>query len=150
MDVLEEKQKFAEALLELCDPFKAALHVCEGMPTQKALKMATEWPADIEVKGFIKAIKDKESSIDTLPDKKDLAEAVWLKMENCRFPEDFAKLAKLYAEVRGFIEKPDNKPIVTINQNRVMVIKDFGNEDQWQAAADKQQRDLLNVSSTKH
>jgi len=150
MTELEEKEKFALAFLDFKDPFKAALFVCEGMPTQKALKMATEWPNDLEVKGFIKAIKDKEESIENLPNKKDLAQAIWDKMESCRFPEDYAKLAKLYAEVRGFIEKPDNKPVVTINQNRVMVVKDLGNAEDWQAKAEKQQRDLLNVSTSKH
>jgi len=70
MTELEEKEKFAIAFLDFKDPFKAALFVCEGMPTQKALKMATEWPNDLEVKGFIKAIKDKEQSIETLPNKK--------------------------------------------------------------------------------
>lgn len=150
MTELEEKEKFAIAFLDFKDPFKAALFVCEGMPTQKALKMATEWQNDLEVKGFIKAIKDKEESIENLPSKKELAESIWNKMQSCRHPDDFQKLAKLYAEVRGFIEKPDNKPVVTINQNRVMVIKDLGTEEDWQAKAEKQQRDLLNVSTSKH
>lgn len=150
MNELEQKEKFAQALLDCNEPFKAALYICNGMPTQHALKIATDWPNDPEVKGFIKAIKDKEESIDTLPNKKDLAQAIWDKMEACRFPEDYAKLAKLYAEVRGFIEKPDNKPVVTINQNRVMVVKDLGGEEDWQAKAEKQQRDLLNVSTSKH
>lgn len=150
MTELEEKEKFANAFLEMKDPFKAALFVFEGMPTQKALKAATEWPNDPEVKGFIKAIKDKEESIDTLATKKDLAQDIWDRMQNCRFPDDYSKLAKLYAEVRGFIEKPDNKPVVTINQNRVMVVKDLGSPDDWQKKAEQQQRDLLNVSTSKH
>src|SRR6187431_1445418 len=101
MNELEKKEKFARALIDLVEPFKAALYICNDMPTQYALKIATEWPNDPEVKGFIKAIKDKEQSIDNLPNKKDLAEDIWARMESCRFPEDYAKLAKLYAEVRG-------------------------------------------------
>jgi hypothetical protein len=149
-DVLDQKEKFAKALKELGDPFKAALSVCDGMPTQHALKMSVDWPHDAEVKAFIKALKDKEESIDNLPSKKDLAEAIWHKMEKCPFPDDYAKLAKLYAEVRGFIEKPDNKPVVNINQNRVMVVKDLGDEEDWQVKAERQQRELLNVSTSRH
>lgn len=151
MTELEEKEQFAKFLLEVADPFKAALQLfTEQSDLHKALKVATEWPHDKDVKNFIKKIKENEDSIDTLPSKKELAQSIWEKMEVCKYPKDYAKLAKLYAEVRGFIEKPDNKPIVNINQNRVMVVKDLGTAEDWENKAAKQQRDLLNVSTSKH
>ncbi|WP_292414149.1 hypothetical protein [Methylophaga sp.] len=66
-------------------------------------------------------------------------------------PEDYAKLGKLYADVRGFIEKPQT----TINNNnnvtnnRVMVVRENGSDEDWEAKLRKQQDNLTNAS-TKH
>lgn len=155
MTELEQKEKFAKLFLDYggdllaSHNFKAAIELFPN-DTRTALKIATDWPHDAEVKGFIKKIQDFETSIDSLPSKKDLAEDIWRKMSNCYDAKEYAALAKLYAEVRGFIEKPDNKPVVNINQNRVMVIKDQGSPDDWANKAEKQQRDLVNVSTSRH
>lgn len=156
MNELEQKEKFAKLFLDYggdllaSHNFKAAIELFPE-DTRTALKIATEWPHDSEVKGFIKKIQDFETSIDSLPSKKDLAEDIWKKMQKPYVdPKEYAALAKLYAEVRGFIEKPENKQVVNINQNRVMVIKDQGSPDEWSNKAEKQQRDLVNVSTSRH
>lgn len=62
-------------------------------------------------------------------------------------PDTYAKLAKVYAEVRGFIEKP--QVAVTTNvqtiTNKVMVVRESGSDAEWERKLAMQQASLANA-----
>jgi len=148
----ELKAEFARLLLRTPeDPFKAALMLFPDN-TSRALRVANEWPADPEVIAAQAAIVEDEGEMSFLPTKADLARSIWSRMQGDRIcPEDFAKLGKLYAEVRGFIEKPQTNINTNVNNvtNRVMVVRESASDADWETKLRKQQEDLTNAS-TKH
>jgi hypothetical protein len=151
-DELEDKKKFAAELLRNPQqPFVAALAVYPDN-NNWALFVATHWPQDADVLKFQQEILKDHPETDFLPTEAELARAIWDKM-NAKFTpiEDFTKLGKLYAEIRGFIKKTDTNITVNANtDNRVMVVKDLGTDEEWENKASKQQQALLNVSTSKH
>jgi len=148
----ELKAEFARLLLKSpSDPFKAALMLFPDN-TNRALRVANDWPADPEVMAAQAALLEEDGELSFLPTKADFARKIWDKMDEERLaPEDFAKLGKLYADVRGFIEKPQTNINNNVNNvtNRVMVIRESESNDDWEAKLRKQQEDLTNAS-TKH
>lgn len=151
-DEIEVKKHFAKMLLKSPgDPFAVALQLFPE-DTKKALKVAVQWPADPIVLDFKEELTQDGEELDFLPTKADLARCIWDTMQRERITaDDFAKLGKLYAEVRGFIEKPQTN--VQINNNmdhKVIVVKDLGTNDDWEKKAASQQQKLLNVSTSKH
>lgn len=155
MDEQEQKEKaaFAALLIRMpTEPFPAALQVIPN-DTGRALKASFEWPHDEFVIAEMKRLKEQSADIDLLPNKAELCQKIWDKLNGTGYmtPEDFVKTAKLYAEVRGFIEKPSNA--VTVQNNfvqKVIEVANHGSDDQWEAAAAKQQQELLNVARTRH
>lgn len=155
----EEKAAFAALLLTERDPFKAALTLFPSN-INRALRVATEWTHDPVVRAEQARIKESGGAMSLLPDKAALAADIWDKMQGpiqpngTRMPpspDDYTKLAKLYADVRGFIEK--SAPI--INNNNVIVPKvievhNHGTDEDWEVAAERQQQELLNVSRSRH
>jgi len=147
----ELKAEYARLLLKISDPFKAALQLFPDN-TSRALRVANEWPTDSEVIAAQAELLEEGGELSFLPTKADFARHLWDKMQEERLsPEDYAKLGKLYADVRGFIEKPQT----TINNNnnvtnnRVMVVRENGSDEDWEAKLRKQQDNLTNAS-TKH
>lgn len=152
MTEAEEKKLFAIELLKTPnEPFVAALKLFPNN-NNRALRIATEWPRDSEVLEIIQGVKDGGKELDFLPSKADLARKVWDKLEQPWHDADgFTKLGKLYADVLGFIPKAGGSNLnVQINNNKVMVIRDQGTNEQWEEKAVKQQRELLNVSRSRH
>lgn len=142
------KAAFAALLLENpANPFQAA---CGVFPddNRRALWVATHWLNDEEVRKEMNRLRSKGADLDALPTKADLARSIWELTEKGLY-EDRIKALKLYAEVRGFVEKA--APVsVNVNNNRVMVIRDQGTNEQWESKVAKQQADLLNASATRH
>lgn len=154
----EEKAAYAALLLKERDPFKAALSLFPNN-TNRALWVANHWPNDAEVKAEQKRLTDEGGDMAFLPGKGDLARDIWQRMQGTALPngvtipptpEEYAKLAKLYADVRGFIEKPQTNVNVTTNVNRVVEMPVFANENEWEAEAARQQRELLENARTRH
>lgn len=148
----ELKAEFAKLLLKTPnDPFKAALLLFPDN-TSRALRVANEWPADPEVMAAQAELLEEDGELAYLPTKADFARKIWDKMDEERLaPEDFAKLGKLYADVRGFIEKPQTNINTNVNNvtNRVMVVRESQSDADWEAKLRKQQEDLTNAS-TRH
>ena len=148
-NILEDedlKRKYAELLLKTPeDPFKAA---CVLFPTNtnKAVWVSDNWSLDEDVLAFQNELLTERDEESFLPSKSEFARKIWQKMNNTHVDvDDYTKLGRLYADVRGFIEKPQT----TINNNtqnvanRVMVISDKGTEDEWEAKLLKQQKELV-------
>lgn len=146
----EQKEEFVRFLLETPDdPFKAALRLFPD-DTNKALRAAHEWPRDPDVIASMRARKEDSNEEDFLPSKAELARKVWAKMNSGTLdPEEFAKMARLYADIRGYIEKPTTN----INNNTqnllqpVMVVKDIGDDDEWERKLAEQQGKLVEAST---
>lgn len=147
MTEAEEKGKFAELLLKHPnDPFKAALILFPDN-TNRALMVASQWPFDSEVI----AARNELNEDDFLPSKADLARSIWERMQNERLTaDDYTKLGKLYADIRGFIQKASTNVSVEAVFPRAIEVPTHGTNDQWEVAAEQQQKDLLNVSRSRH
>lgn len=153
----EEKAAFAAMLLRESDPFKVALELYPDN-TNRALRVANEWPKDPEVLEIQRKLMGDSDNLSFLPSKAELARDIWERMKGTpvngvNIPttaEEYTKLAKLYAEVRGFIEKPQNNQNVTVVVPKVIEMPTHGTDEDWEAAAAKQQRELLDVSRSRH
>lgn len=151
----EEKAAFAALLIRSpTQPFEAALEIISDPDDiGRALKAATEWPLDPEVIAFKKELLKGDGELNFLPSKADFAKLIWEKMEGKFIDiEDFTKLGKLYADVRGFIVKPETNVVVNNSkiENKVIVVKDLGSNDDWENKAVLQQKALLDVSTSRH
>lgn len=134
------------------EPFQAALAVF-GDDTGKALMASQMWLRDelvIQARDEYLGEHGEEvklASKDQLARQiLDMAEAT--NIEGTRYlydGKDRLAAFKLYAEVMGFIEKPQT----TINNNqvnttnKVMVVQNFGENDTWENALAEQQQKLL-------
>ncbi len=154
----EEKAAYAALLLKERDPFKAALQLFPDN-TNRALWVANHWPIDAEVKAEQERLMGEDDGSSFLPSKAELARDIWQRMQGTTLangvaipptPEEYAKLAKLYADVRGFIEKPQTNVNVTTNVQRVVEVPVFQSESEWENAAARQQRELLENARTRH
>lgn len=154
-----EKAAYAALLLKERDPFKAALLLFPNN-TNRALRVANEWPNDPVVKAEQTKLTEGDGELSFLPGKAQLARDIWDRMQGTTLaggvvipptPEEYAKLAKLYADVRGFIDKPQTN--VNVNNTvvqRVVEVPVFQSSEEWEAAAARQQRELLNNARTRH
>lgn len=154
----EEKAAYAALLLKERDPFKAALLLFPAN-VNRALRVANEWPSDPEVKAEQTRLTQDDGELAFLPGKGELARDIWNRMQGTTLangqtiaptPEEYAKLAKLYADVRGFIERPQTNVNVTTNVQRVVEMPVFQSPEEWEAAAARQQRELLDHARTRH
>lgn len=155
----EEKAAYAALLLRERDPFKAALSLFPDN-TNRALWVANHWPNDSVVKAEQTRLRADDGEMSFLPDKAALAADIWAKMQGTELPngvvipptaDEYSKLAKLYADVRGFIEKPSApSQNVTVIVPKAIEVPNHGSNEDWEAAAERQQRELLNVSRSRH
>jgi hypothetical protein len=145
---LELKSKFAFELLranvtDSIGAFKIALSIFPN-DTGVALRVANEWVKDPIVIAEQQRLADELGELAFLPTKIDLSRAIWEKAnKEYTCTEDFTKLMRLYAEVRGFIEKPTtNIQNNLISNNKVMIVTDHGNDNEWETKLKEQQRVL--------
>lgn len=156
--VVDEEQRlklaFAGALLkhpqDLEGRFAAALAVTSD--TGKALIMANKWLDDPVVTAEqMRLLKGAdEGDLNFIGTKADFAREILEQARTQWDGEVKIKFYKLYAETRGFIAKADTNVNVQVNNNRVMVVKDMGSDDEWERKAQNQQRALIDVSASRH
>jgi len=150
---LEEKKAFAFQLIENPnDPFQAALNVFPSNTT-RALRIAHEWKNDKDVIEFKKQYLKSEDALKNVATKAELARETWRRLQAIPAEEvdAFVKIGDLFGKIMGYIQKPETNVVVN-NQidNRVMVVKDLGTNEEWEVKAAAQQRNLLSVSTSKH
>lgn len=140
------KERFAVAWLKCGDPVNAAWQVfpIATMGWERSY-IASHWTKDADVLAARERHAETTSSPgDLLPAKEAFARKI---LDDCATwePDDKVKAWKLYADIMGLIDKPaattiHNNPTI---QNRVMVIKDFGTDAEWEAKLRDQQQRLI-------
>ena len=153
LDERDLKRRFALELLRTPnEPFNAARRVFPA-DTATAIFKSVAWPSDPEVLAFIAELTRVEPEQRLLPTKDQMARKIWdiaTDTERKVDPRDRLHGLRLFGEVMGYIEKPGAAAAaaaqVTINNsmsNKVMVIRDFGTDEEWEAKAKEQQRKLI-------
>lgn len=148
-NISEEKRSYAALLIKEREPFKAALLLFPEA-TNRALWVSNNWPNDPEVVAEKERLLKEGAANAHLLSKTDLARDIHERMQVVTKADDYVKLAKLYAEVLGYIEKPQASVTVTNNVPRVVEMPVFPTQDDWEAAAAKQQRESLANARTRH
>lgn len=144
-----QKAAFAEELLRNPnDPYGAATKIF-GQGTELAITAGRDWIRDIEVLNKQKELIEENGEETYLPNRAILARRVFEIGESsrCSVTERLAAF-RLYADLRNFIEKPgvsiDNRTM--IQNNKVMVIKDHGSDEEWEEKTRVQQAKLVEHS----
>jgi hypothetical protein len=146
-DEIELKRRFAEELLKAPDqPFKIG-NVIFPNDCSRAIHAAQLWPHDPIVREFMdEMLEARGGPMSFLPSKDEFARAVY-GIANDPAKETSHRLSafRLYGEIRGFIEKPGTNVSVqnNISQHRVMLVQDYGTQEEWEQAATRQQTALL-------
>lgn len=154
---LELKQAYARALMRIQGTnryYEAAVMVVGGGAANigKSLWIASNWPSDPEViretQKLLRSVDLKED----LPSKEQAAMLAWeMANDAAADVKDRKATLELYCNIRGFIEKPGTNVTVPINiASNVMVVKDHGEDDEWERALAEQQDMLTNASASKH
>ena len=150
-DIIKHKTEFAKMMLQNIAPLRAATTIfTRDMKT--ALRVSREWPEDVDVLRIKQELVANNEAF-LLPDKASLALAVWNKMQSDGVDaDDYAKLARLYADLHGYIEKQKEAPVVnnTIILPRAIEVPTYINDDEWAAEAERQQAELLGHSRTRN
>lgn len=155
-ELKEMKRRFAaEILRKPGNAFEAALSC--GLDTGAALRASVEWLNDEEVLAFKQQLlEDNErGELAFLPSKAEAARLAWDLANAGPFIEDRLKALKLYSDILGYIEKPSAVNVNNnVTNNRVMVVKDHGSNENWEENMRRQQAELTKESSgnasTKH
>lgn len=141
----EAKLKFAELMLKHPgDPRRCAeiLAYSVGIADVATVhRIAVNWQNDQFVMDECARLLEVNGPEYYLPSKLDLARKVWGIVDGRFDPKDQLSAAKQYAELMGFVEKPGTN--VTVNVNRVMQVKDYGTDDEWEQKALAQQRRVI-------
>lgn len=147
----ELKKDFAAALLRWPDdPVRAAKTVV-GEDVQRAVKMSIQWIRDPLVVAHKKALLEEHGAEAFTITKAELINKLSEIADEARDSKDkVAALAKI-AEIRGFIEKPGTKVEINNAPQRVMIVRDTGDDAAWEAKLAEQQRKLTDdAAETKH
>lgn len=152
MDIDEQKQLFAALLMKWPDePMRAAVEVTGEADIARAAWISKRWPYDPSVLAFMEDARESGADLAALPSKADLARKVFALADTAGTMRAFSeaeRLYKLYAEVRGFVEKPAAaSATVNIQHNRVMMVRDCGTDGEWESRTATQQKALIDVAS---
>lgn len=139
------KKRFAvELLKQPNEPYKAAVAAFGG-DTGKAWAVYSHWKTDPEVLAYMEEATTEMGEMHFLPTKADLCRVAWDIANNQQVHvDDRLKAMRLYADIRGYIEKQGtviNNNVLT--NNKVMVIKDHGSAADWEQRLAMQQQQLI-------
>lgn len=147
MNVEDQKRAFAAELLRNDgDGFKAAFALF-GEDTGKALQLGRIWLTDPVVIAEQDKLLRSSDAKTFLPSKEQQARDVYKMATDATQPiDDRLKAHRLYAEIMGHIEKPNVQAGTNILNQGVMIVRDAGSNDDWEAKAIAHQRSLTNVT----
>lgn len=122
MTETEIKTKFAEAWLRSPDnAYAAALKVCKG-DSLLALRMSQAWVNDLEVDQIKEELVARHGEDYFLPSRASMIHDILGRAKVCGFDDDYVKLMRLAADMRGFVEKPGVTITNNVTTNKVMVV----------------------------
>jgi hypothetical protein len=151
MTEVELKLAFAAQLLKIGknpnEAFKAALVIFPN-DTSLALRAATSWINDPIVLAEKVRLTEDVGEEEFLPSRTDLLTELHTRAKGCTFIDDYTKLMRLYFEVRGMIAKPQPNTNVNIVQNKVMIVRDHGTDENWKEGLRAQQAKLIGSGAT--
>lgn len=147
----DDKIRFAEGLLKAGSEYGAAVKVAiqvfgDGSPR---VGMASHyWPSDPIVLAHMQTALATQPDGAYLPTREELALKIHRKAEACDEAKDAVVLWKLFADIMGYIQRPEtNIGNVQVNNNivesRVLVVKDYGSIDNYMEKAAAQQAKLV-------
>lgn len=147
----EEKVKFAEAMISAnMNPLEAG-QLVHPANFNRAAQIASMWHNDAEVKSLIAQIKKAaQAETGVSEDEKYVEEKLKHIIENCPHADDRIKALDKLMELKGLSKKPQTGPAVQVVIPRAIEVPTHGTDEEWEAAAAKQQRELLNVSRSRH
>lgn len=151
-DEVAQKRAFARALLfHPTDPYKAAIMVLGFENTGKALQIHLTWPLDqIVLQEQVRLIYE-EGEETFLPSKLAVARRIFELAEGEHVPaKDRLAAYRLYAEMMEMVPRPSAIGVghLTVNQqnNRVLVMKDHGTDDEHEQHTMRQQAKLIEAA----
>ena len=139
------KEQFAQFLEDGFSPFVAAIRIWPK-DTGTAALVANTWPNDPYVVAWRENISDKKAAKAKPSTKEAQIQRIVDRLPG--FTDDaYLKAERLIAEMSGNIEKAA-PPSVTVNANqqvfeRVLVVKDHGDDKAWEAKMRAQQATLI-------
>jgi len=141
--VRQLQTQYAEALLrEPENAFKAATTVF-GADTGRAVYVAAKWIADPFVISEKTRLLQSKGARFFLPSKEEYAREIWRTAIDNRTPaEDKRALLSLYGDVMGYKETPKKDGGIVINNNKVLLVRDHGTDEDWERKAAAQQHRL--------
>ena len=142
MDELRRKKIFAERLhQEPGNPFVAALEAWDG-DTGQACKYALLWKNDKEV---LQIISDLNECVeDDIPSKTDAILLAWNIANSPMYRGNVRVDAlRLCAEILAYMPDKAQKTSVKVDANKVMIVKDHGELEDWEKKALEQQKALI-------
>ena len=147
----EEKAAFAQAMISAnMNPLEAG-QLVHPANFNRAAQIASMWHNDAEVKSLIAEIKKAEiAESGVSEDEKYVEEKLKEIIETARFHDDKIKALDKLMDLKGLSKKPQSGPAVQVVIPRAIEIPTHGTNEEWEAAAAAQQRDLLNVSRSRH
>ena len=147
----EEKAAFAQAMVSAnMNPLEAGQLVHPGN-FNRAAQIASMWHNDAEVKSLIAEIKKEEiAESGVSEDEKYVEEKLKEIIETARFHDDKIKALDKLMDLKGLSKKPQSGPAVQVVIPRAIEVPTHGTNEEWEAAAAQQQRELLNVSRSRH
>lgn len=147
-DITQRKMKFAAELCRsLSDPYKAALRAFGDTPDNRAycLQISMEWADDPDVRAEVKRLYEERGEEDFSVPRELFAQEVYeFAKKDYLEPEDRIKALKLYAEIRGFVQKPGTVINNSVDNRRaVLVVPRSESEDEWEQRLMAQQARLV-------
>lgn len=142
------KAAFAEAWLHYpSDPHAAANMVCANAAI--SYRMAMEWIYDPFVRQCQEELIKKRGEDYYLPNRTLLIRRIMeIGEDKTNGAKDRLAAYRLAAELRNFMPKNEQNTNIQINQNRVMVVKDHGTDDEWREKMAAQQAKLVADAAT--
>jgi hypothetical protein len=148
----EEKAAFAQAMISAnMNPLEAGQLVHPGN-FNRAAQIASMWHNDAEVKAMIAELKKAEIA-ESGKDDDDvyLEEKLKQAVESADTWRDRIRAIEIYAEVKGKKKKEAPSQNVTVLIPKVIAASDYSTDkEKWESDLLAQQRELQNVSRSKH
>lgn len=148
---IELKQEFAVALLRWPDdPVRAAKSVV-GEDVQRAVQMSIRWVRDPVVVAHKTEMLEEHGAEAFTMTKAELINKLAVISDEARDSKDKIAALRQIAEIRGFVEKPGTKVEINNAPQRVMIVRDTGDDAAWEKKLQAQQARLTDdAAETKH